>query len=68
MNEILLGAIIILFYIAGAAVCALSEESQIWRDAYYKRHEDYHRLEMEMERMKGLKHFSLMMANENRLE
>jgi hypothetical protein len=68
MNEMLLGAIIVLFYVAGAALCALSEESQIWRDAYYKRHEEYHRLEMEMGRLKELKHFSLVMANENRLE
>ena len=68
MNDILLGAIIVLFYVAGAAICALSEESQIWRDAYHKRHEEYHKLETEMDRLKGSKHFALVMENENRLE
>ena len=68
MNEILLGAIIVIFYIAGAGICALSEESQIWRDAYYKRHEEYHRLELEMAQLKKLKFFPTIMENENRLE
>ena len=68
MNDIVLGALLISFYIAGWAIISLHEESALWRESYDNLLMKYNKMEDELEHLKSLKYINLIMENENKLE
>ena len=68
MNEIVLGALLVSFYIAGWAIIGLHEESTLWRNSYDSLLMKYGKMEAELEHLKSLKYINLITENENKLE
>ena len=68
MNDIVLGALLVSFYISGLAIISLHEESALWRESYDNLLMKYDKMEDELEHLKSLKYINLITENENKLE